>query len=86
MRVPTADETAVAVRRAQQALIELRQRRAAEEQHEADEQAEQNDDLARWNHDEQTDTKDHQSLLTSHDRDDAAEHPDGPTLELSPIN
>jgi hypothetical protein len=58
-RVPAADETAEAVRRAQRALIEIQQRRAADEDRAADE-ATRDDDLTRWHTDDtsagQTDT------------------------------
>jgi hypothetical protein len=51
VRVPSADETAESVRRAQRALAELRQRQAIEEQRDADEARERDDDLARWHAD-----------------------------------
>lgn len=85
MRVPTADETEAAVRRAQRALVELRQRQADDEQHLADEQSEQDEDLARWHHDEHTDAQDHQQQRPDNRRGDHADHAHGPALELSPI-
>ncbi|TWD81654.1 conjugative relaxase-like TrwC/TraI family protein [Kribbella amoyensis] len=50
LRVPSADETAEAVRRAQRALIELRQRERADAEREAAEAAAERreDDLAAW--------------------------------------
>ncbi|MFC6156115.1 MobF family relaxase [Kribbella jiaozuonensis] len=48
LRVPTAEETAEAVRRAQRALIEVRQRDSADAQREADEDALRDEELARW--------------------------------------
>lgn len=45
MRVPSADETADSVQRAQRALAEIRTRTAAEEREAAEHRAEQ---LARW--------------------------------------
>ncbi|WP_199235147.1 MobF family relaxase [Kribbella sp. VKM Ac-2568] len=50
-RVPTADETAEAVRRAQRALLEIQHRREAEERH-ADEEAARDEELARWHADD----------------------------------
>ncbi|TCN36853.1 conjugative relaxase-like TrwC/TraI family protein [Kribbella orskensis] len=47
-RVPSADETAEAVRRAQRALIEIQHRRAAEERHAAAEAEARAEELARW--------------------------------------
>ncbi|TCC53474.1 TrwC relaxase [Kribbella capetownensis] len=51
-RVPTADESAEAVRRAQRALIEIHHRRAVEDDHAASETAERDEDLARWHADD----------------------------------
>lgn len=52
VRVPSSDETAESVHRAQRALAEVAERTAAEQQHEAEEaRAEQ---LARWHADDQT--------------------------------
>ncbi|GAA1531143.1 MobF family relaxase [Kribbella lupini] len=48
MRIPTADETADAVRRAQRALIELRQREQADAEREAAEADRREEDLAAW--------------------------------------
>ncbi|MDX3003248.1 MobF family relaxase [Kribbella solani] len=52
-RVPTADQTAEAVRRAQRALIEIQHRREAE-QRQADHEAAREEELARWHHDDHT--------------------------------
>ncbi|MEV4260570.1 MobF family relaxase [Kribbella sp. NPDC049584] len=52
-RVPTADETAEAVRRAQRALIEIQHRREAE-QRQSDDEAAREEELARWHHDDHT--------------------------------
>jgi hypothetical protein len=49
VRVPTAEETAESVRRAQRALTELRNRQAAEDQRAADEA--RDEELARWHTD-----------------------------------
>jgi hypothetical protein len=51
-RVLTADETAEAVRRAQEALAEIAARRAGDEQREAEEEAARHDQLARWSADD----------------------------------
>jgi hypothetical protein len=71
-RVPAAAETAEAVRRAQRALIEIQQRRAADEDRAAAE-ATRDDDLTRWHTDDtsagQTDTA-------------AAAHDSGPAMGL----
>jgi hypothetical protein len=57
VRVPTAEETADIVARAQRALAEMERRRAAEERHAADEvRAEQ---LARWHADDHAAEADH---------------------------
>lgn len=81
VRVPSAEETADAVRRAQRALVELRQRRAAEEQHEADEQNERDDDLAHW-HEHEANAG---SRQPARDRNDgSADQPHELALELSP--
>ena len=51
-RVPSADETAEAVRRAQRALIEIQHRREAEERHAAAEAEARDEELARWHADD----------------------------------
>jgi hypothetical protein len=73
VHVPTAEETAEAVRRAQRALIEIQQRRAAEERHAADEAA-RDDELDRWH---QQHTAAAAAMDTSTTR-----HDDGPALGL----
>ncbi|MEU0093886.1 MobF family relaxase [Kribbella sp. NPDC006257] len=56
-RVPTAEESAESVRRAQRALIEIAQRREAEERRAAADSEERAEELARW-HAEDTHTAD----------------------------
>ncbi|WP_406048299.1 MobF family relaxase [Kribbella sp. NBC_00889] len=51
-RVPSAEESAEAVRRAQRALIEIQHRRAAEDAHAASEATEREEELARWHGDD----------------------------------
>ncbi len=51
VRVPSADETADSVQRAQRALVEIRTRTAAEERKAAEQRAEQ---LTRWHTQDQT--------------------------------
>jgi hypothetical protein len=51
-RVPSADETAEAVRRAQRALIEIQHRREAEDRHAAAEAEARDEELARWHADD----------------------------------
>ncbi len=65
-RVPTADETAADVARAQQALTEIEARREADAEREAREAAEdaRRDELARWSE------QDHAAEHTAHDADD----------------
>jgi hypothetical protein len=53
-RVPSADETAEAVRRAQRALIEIQHRREAEQRHAAAEASARDEELARWHADDNT--------------------------------
>jgi hypothetical protein len=59
VRVPTADETAESVRRAQRALHELRHRQAAEARH-AEEEA--REEVARWHIDQKSRALDHVAL------------------------
>ena len=62
VRVPSSDETAESVRRAQRALTELKQRQAIEDRHAADEARERDDELANWRDDNThaaADTADH---------------------------
>jgi hypothetical protein len=56
VRVPTADETAESVRRAQRALQELKNRQAAEARHAEDEAIE---DISRWHADQKSRAIDH---------------------------
>ena len=58
VRVPTADETAESVRRAQRALQEVKQRRAAEARHTEDEAREE---ASRWHADQETRATDHEA-------------------------
>ena len=51
VRVPSSDETAESVRRAQRALTELKQRQAIEGRHAADEARERDEELANWRDD-----------------------------------
>jgi hypothetical protein len=51
-RVPTADETAEAVARAQTALAEIANRRGGDEVREAEDEAARRDQLARWSADD----------------------------------
>jgi hypothetical protein len=73
VRVPSADETAESVRRAQRALAELRQRQAIEEQRAADEARERDDEIARWH----ADAPDRAAA------DEAHHEPDGRTADQS---
>ena len=58
VRVPTADETANSVRRAQRALQELKHRQAAEARHAEDEAQE---GASRWQADQQSRATDHET-------------------------
>ena len=58
MRVPTAEETAESVRRAQRALQELKQRQAAETRHAEDEAQ---DEAARWHAHQELQATEHQA-------------------------
>jgi hypothetical protein len=72
VRVPSADETADNLARAQRALAETRQRQAAEQRHAAEQARAQQ--LARWHTDDQTTHQQH-----THD------HTTGPAVpELTP--
>jgi hypothetical protein len=51
VRVPTADETAESVRRAQRALQELKQRQAAEARHA---EGEAREEASRWHSDQES--------------------------------
>ncbi|WP_406051324.1 MobF family relaxase [Kribbella sp. NBC_00889] len=77
-RVPTAEETAEAVRRAQRALIEIQHRREAEERHTADDAAARAEELARWHAD---DAAIHAETAAAPVTSEAG-HDDGPALEL----
>ncbi|TCO33022.1 conjugative relaxase-like TrwC/TraI family protein [Kribbella steppae] len=57
LRVPTADETAEAVRRAQRALIEVRQRDQADARRAAEEAARRDEELAHWHNDDHEQTQ-----------------------------
>jgi hypothetical protein len=77
-RVPSADETAEAVRRAQRALIEIQHRRAAEERHDAAEAEARAEELARWH---ANDTTEQATTATVSATDQVAgDH--GPVMEL----
>ncbi|GAB3751246.1 MobF family relaxase [Microlunatus parietis] len=73
MRVPSAEESAAAVRNAQRAIVEIRNRQTIEDQRVVDEQAEQDDELARWHTDQQQ----------ADSRSDVRQDDDGPALELT---
>ncbi|MGW1341337.1 MobF family relaxase [Kribbella sp. NPDC002412] len=78
-RVPSADETAEAVRRAQRALIEIQHRREAEERHAADDAEARAEELARWHAD---DTAAEQANTSPTTATDQATDDHGPVLEL----
>ncbi|MFG1818278.1 MobF family relaxase [Kribbella sp. NPDC049174] len=78
-RVPSADETAEAVRRAQRALIEIQHRRKAEELHAADDAEARAEELARWHAD---DTAAEQANTSPTTATDQATDDHGPVLEL----
>lgn len=78
-RVPSADETAEAVRRAQRALIEIQYRREAEERHAAAEAEARADELARWHADDTTAGQANTAAVSAPDRA-TADH--GPVMEL----
>ncbi len=63
MRIPSAEETATSVLRAQDALAELRARHTAEEREAADQRAEQ---LTRWHAADQGAEKDAAEHLVEH--------------------
>ncbi|WP_158307271.1 MobF family relaxase [Kribbella flavida] len=65
-RVPSADEIAEGIRRAQRALIELRQREQADSAVEAAEDAAREEELARW-HADDTHHSDSRTTTTSRD-------------------
>jgi hypothetical protein len=77
VRVPSAEETAESVRRAQRALAELRQRQVIEERHAADE-ASRDDDLARWHADDTTTDTRGDDVSAERTAEEA-----GPALQLS---
>jgi hypothetical protein len=93
VRIPSSDETAESVRRAQRALAEMKQRQAIDAQHTADEARERDDELARWHadtdgaddradghvdHDTAEDNSEDQTERTGVDA--------GPVLELSALD
>jgi conjugative relaxase-like TrwC/TraI family protein len=78
-RVPSADETAEVVRRAQRALIEIQHRREAEERFAAAEAAARAEELARWHAD---DTNAEQATTATATAADQAADDHGPVLEL----
>jgi hypothetical protein len=78
-RVPSADETAEAVRRAQRALIEIQYRREAEDRHAAAEAEARAEELARWHVDDTT--AEQASTVPAVAADDATDD-HGPVLEL----
>ncbi|WP_328321838.1 relaxase domain-containing protein [Kribbella sp. NBC_00382] len=75
-RVPSAEETAEAARRAQRALIEIQHRSTTEQHHEADEAARE-EELARWHDDDQARASE-ATATASHD--DTA-HDAGPVMD-----
>lgn len=82
-RVPSADETAEAVRRAQRALIEIQHRREAEERHAAaaaaDDAEARAEELARWHAD---DTHADHATTARVSTTEQASDDHGPVLEL----
>ncbi|MDX2971102.1 MobF family relaxase [Kribbella solani] len=80
-RVPSADETAEAVRRAQRALIEIQHRREAEERHAAaaDDAEARAEELARWHADDSH--TDHVATARTSTTEQASDD-HGPVLEL----
>ena len=68
VRVPTAEETADSVRRAQRALQEFKHRQAAEARHAQDEASEE---VSRWQADQESRAADHEA------RSGPANHKDG---------
>ena len=70
MRVPTADETAESVRRAQRALQELKNRQAAEARHAEDQAVE---DMSRWHADQESRTTDSDRLGRPINQEDGRE-------------
>ena len=96
VRVPSSDETAESLRRAQRALAELKQRQAIEDRHAADEARERDDDLANWRDDNARDhadtdgyaeADDHAGVAddadSSDDVDTSVVDDDAPVAELS---
>jgi hypothetical protein len=77
-RVPSADETAEAVRRAQRALIEIQHRRAAEERFAAAEVEAREEELARWHADDTSAERRQAAAKAS----EAGSEDSGPVLEL----
>ena len=70
MRVPTADETAESVRRAQRALQELKHRQAADARHAEDEAR---DEASRWHADQETRATDHEARSGPANQEDGHE-------------
>ncbi|MFG1820712.1 MobF family relaxase [Kribbella sp. NPDC049174] len=77
-RVPSADETAEAVRRAQRALIEIQHRREAEERFAAAEAEARDEELARWHADDISFERREAAAKAS----ESASEDSGPVLEL----
>jgi hypothetical protein len=75
VRVPSSDETAESVRRAQRALTELKQRQAIEDRHAADEARDRDAELAHWREDDHAHdaSEDHTNDRTA-DRDNRDDH------------
>jgi conjugative relaxase-like TrwC/TraI family protein len=78
-RVPSADETAEAVRRAQRALIEIQHRREADERYAAAEAEARAEELTRWHAD---DTHAEQANTATATAADQAADDRGPVMEL----
>ena len=70
VRVPTAEETAESVGRAQRALQEAKQRRAAEARHAEDEAR---DEASRWQVDQEYRATDHEARNGKANREDGHE-------------
>jgi conjugative relaxase-like TrwC/TraI family protein len=77
-RVPSADETAEAVRRAQRALIEIQHRRAAEDRHAGADAEARDEELARWHADDSGTTQTDAATTTAPPSTDGR----GPVMEL----
>jgi conjugative relaxase-like TrwC/TraI family protein len=82
-RVPSADESAEAVRRAQRALIEIQHRREAEDRHAAAEAEARTEELARW-HSDDTHAEQATSAVTAVTEQASDDH--GPVMERGHVD